>query len=306
MLRIRTGVEVAFQGVQLRYSFEDLPEDAFTTLEPGEAFTSVIDIAPLHELSEGDYTVSTVGAIPYATLGTTEISSAVSYKSNVLDLTVSGSDIGLVPRAVPFLDSRATPQGCSGSQEAEFSLALQHVVGLATFAALEARFGDARRFDQFFHSFDEAARNAVSARFDSIAREANVASRGSTNFQCTDAFGFCDSNTLSYSIPSQNLVGNCPLYYTLASLSWTCGGQDQTGTTLHEMSHLPSVSNPVTQDFAFGAAASSQLSPEQAILNADTYVFYANCKSKSGQSHSSYDIHADISVSRHLAVLNGC
>lgn len=203
----------------------------------------------------------------------------MGYESNLLEMTISDNDIGLVPRAVPLLDARDTPSGCSEAEGMQYVQALGQLIGVATLAAQEARFGSAARFDQFFHSMDDSTRSTVAARFDAVVRESQLPSTGATTYYCNDPFGYCDPDTLSYSIPSQNAIGNCPLYYTLSPLSRVCGYQDQTTTSLHELTHLPSVFTPTTQDFAFGVAASSQLSPDQAILNADTYAFYANCKS---------------------------
>ena len=82
---------------------------------------------------------------------------------------------------------------------------------------------------------------------------------------------------LAYTLPSQNLVVNCPLYFSiLPNLTGTCHAQDQTTTTLHEYTHAPGVYSPGTQDNGYGYQAATSLSSARAVLNADSYALYAN------------------------------
>lgn len=258
---------------------QDFSEDAFTTLAPGEAFTSVINIAALHDVSGGEYTVSTVGAIPFATPNTTEIAGSVAYESNVLPLTLSDDEVAIVPRAVPTLDKRTLLRSCSGSDAQQHRQSLGQLVNVAQFAAEAARNGDAARFGEYFKTTDAGARLAVAARFDAVSKEASSTTSGSTTYYCKDLYSYCSSDTLAYTLPSQNLIANCPLYYTLSSLSRSCRQQDQTTTALHEFTHAPGVFGPGTQDFAYGYVASTRLSSAQALQNADTYALFANGES---------------------------
>lgn len=85
---------------------------------------------------------------------------------------------------------------------------------------------------------------------------------------------------LAYTIPSQNIIVNCPIYYNaLPALTSTCHRQDQATTTLHEMAHAPGVYSPGTQDNGYGYAAATALSSSRAVANADSYALYANGKS---------------------------
>lgn len=254
----------------------DFSEDAFTTLAPGEAFTSVINIAALHEVSGGDYTVSTAGAIPYAALGTTEIDGSITYASNVLPLTLSDDDIGMVARAVPFLEVRTNLRSCSSTEEGQHVQALGQCVAVAGLAAQAARFGDINAFEAFFKTTDESVRELVAARFQAVSLEASTSSSGATTYLCEDRYGYCSDNTLAYALPSRNLIANCGLYYTLSSLSGACGDQDQTTTALHEFTHTPGVFGPGTQDLAYGLRAALRLSTDQALMNADSFALYAN------------------------------
>lgn len=265
-----------FTGIDARYKMYDFTEDAFTTLAPGEAFTSIINIAALHDVSGGNYTVSTIGAIPYASPNTTQISGSVVYQSNILALALSEDDVAIVPRAVPVLDKRTVLQKCSGLENKELRQALGRLVNVTRIAAEAARSGDPAKFEEFFKTKDAGARQNVADRLDAISREASLTRKGATTYFCDDQYNYCDSNSLAYALPSQNLITNCPLYYTLSSFSSVCGGQDQTNTALHEFTHTPRVFSPSTQDFAYGYSASTQLGAEQALLNADNYALFAN------------------------------
>lgn len=270
---------MGFTGIDARYKMYDFSEDAFTTLAPGEAFTSVVNIAALHDVSGGEYTISTAGVIPYAALNTTVIDGSISYTSNILELTLSNDDIGMVPRAVPSLDKRTILTSCSGAEDAQHRQALGQAVGVAGLAAQAARFGDSSVFEAFFKTTDEGVRQEVAARFEAVSLEASSTTSGATTYYCEDQFGYCSSNTLAYALPSQNLIANCPLYYTLSSLSRYCADQDQTTTALHEFTHTPGVFGPGTQDLAYGLRASLRLTTDQALLNADSFALYANGES---------------------------
>jgi len=257
----------------------EFSEDAFTTLAPGEAFTSVINIAAFHDVSGGEYTVSTVGAIPFATLNTTDIAGSVAYQSNELPLTLLDDDIAVVPRAVPILDKRTILRSCSGSPGSEHRQSLATLVDVARFAANEARTGNAATFQEFFKTTSSTTKSTVAARYDAIAREASSTTSGATTYYCNDPYGYCSPNTLAYTLPSQNVLANCPIYYDLSTLSSVCRQQDQVTTALHEFTHAPGVFGPGTQDLAYGYSASTQLTASQAVQNADTYALYANGES---------------------------
>lgn len=256
----------------------DFSEDAFTTLAPGEAFTTVINVAAVHDVSGGDLTVSTIGAIPYAAPSTTEIAGSIAYESNVLSFALADSDVALVSRTVPLLDKRTALKGCSGSENTEHRQSLKQVVSVAQAAAAAARNGSAAKFQEFFKTTSASARTNVAARLDAVSHEASTTSNGATTYYCDDQYNYCDSNTLAYTLPSQNVIANCPLYYTLSSLTGNCRQQDQTTTALHEFTHAPGVFSPGTQDYAYGYSAATRLSSTQALANADTYALYANGK----------------------------
>lgn len=95
-------------------------------------------------------------------------------------------------------------------------------------------------------------------------------------YYCEDPMSQCQTDVLAYTLPSQNVIANCPIYYSeLSADSDTCHGQDQWSTSLHEMTHATAIFAPGTEDNGYGYQAAEQLTTEQAVANADTYALYA-------------------------------
>jgi deuterolysin len=81
---------------------------------------------------------------------------------------------------------------------------------------------------------------------------------------------------LAYTLPSNNIIVNCPIYYSeLSLITSRCYGQDRATTTLHEFTHAPAVVSPFCEDYAYGYAASTSLPASQALQNADNYALFA-------------------------------
>ena len=108
-----------------------------------------------------------------------------------------------------------------------------------------------------------------------VASDCGGGTRTTTN--CNDPYGACSSNVLAYTVPSQNFIAYCNIFFTgLPALTGTCHGQDQATTVLHEACHAPGVYSPGTDDLGYGYAAATRLSTSQALNNADSFALYAN------------------------------
>jgi deuterolysin len=253
----------------------------FKSLAAGASLTTTINTAAVHDLTTGTYTVMTEGAIPYAVGESTELSgSAVAFKSNSLPILVDGAAAAIVAKAIPEMtiaERTVLQSGCSSSQRTATTNALSRCVTLARASASAATSGSSSKFSEYFKTTSSSTRSTVAARLNAVASECGSTSSGRTKYYCTDVYGYCESNVLAYTIPSTNEIVNCPLYYSaLPSLTGTCHAQDQTTTTLHEMTHAPGVYSPGTQDNGYGYAAATALSSSRAVLNADSYALYAN------------------------------
>ncbi|KAI5806230.1 Deuterolysin metalloprotease family-domain-containing protein [Geopyxis carbonaria] len=102
------------------------------------------------------------------------------------------------------------------------------------------------------------------------------AGTGDVTYYCEDPMNQCETDVLAYTMPSQSIIANCPIYYSeLPADTDTCHAQDQWSTSLHEMTHATAIFSPGTEDNGYGYQAATQLSQEQAVGNADTYALYA-------------------------------
>jgi deuterolysin len=260
----------------------DLSHDAFTPILAGQTIEITVDMAEVHDLSVGGtFKVSSYGAIPYAPHGSTTLTGkALSYLSNELEVKVDGAAAAKVPRAITPLDKRTAVQSdCTGSQRESTLSALSNCQKLATAAAGAASSGSASKFSEYFKTTSSSVRGTVAARLRAVANECGSSTNGVTSLYCTDVYGACDSNTLAYTSPADNVVVNCPIYFSyLPVLSSSCHAQDMSTTTLHEFTHATAVFSPGTDDNAYGYSAATALSSAQAVLNADTYALYANGK----------------------------
>ncbi|KAL4967143.1 Deuterolysin metalloprotease family-domain-containing protein [Aspergillus stella-maris] len=270
----RENNELEFQGIKYRVKTTDLSDDALTSLAPGATLEDVFDIASTSDLSEGgSITLRSEGVVPLVTEN--NVTGSLPFTSNELTITVDGAEAAKVAN-VAVLDKRTRIASCSGSRSTALQTALRNTVSLANAAASAARSGGSR-FTTFFKSDSTSTRNTVAARFSAVASEASSTSSGSTTYYCTDAYGYCSSNVLAWTLPAYNIIANCELYYSyLPALTSSCYAQDQATTTLHEFTHAPGVYSPGTDDYAYGYSASVALSASQALLNADSYALFAN------------------------------
>ncbi|KAL8905112.1 MAG: hypothetical protein Q9171_006791 [Xanthocarpia ochracea] len=262
----KDGAPVAFKGVLKRVKTEDISEEAFASLAPGATLETTFEVAAVNDLSAGgNFELVTEGAVPLASAGSTELSgSQVTFRSNKLSINVDGSAAARVAPAVRILNDRTIVTSCAGAQGSALNNALANSKRLSDAAAAAAQSGSAAKFQEYFKTTASTARNTVAARFRGVSGQSVSGTNGSTR-------------VLAYALPSQNVIANCPIYYSgLPALTNQCHRQDQATTTLHEFTHTPATYSPGTQDNGYGYAASTALTSQQAINNADSYALYAN------------------------------
>lgn len=269
--------EVEFKGIYKLLRSTGLSEDAFTTLAPGESLKVNLDVAETADLSEGgSYTISSSGVFQTADETGTAIEGAVAFGSNELKLDVDGAEAAAVsPAFNPKVKRTALDRSsCSGSYLSIMQAGLRRCSSLAS-AAAQAVNGNAAKFQEYFLQNTQQARQIASARLQSVARECSSSTSGVTRYYCSDPYGQCQSNYIAYTFPTRNEVVNCPIFYQLPSAGTGCHQQDQGYTILHEMTHAQGVYSPYAQDYAYGYNAIRNLSPSQAIHNADTYSLFS-------------------------------
>src|ERR1700748_2978234 len=95
------------------------------------------------------------------------------------------------------------------------------------------------RFAAYFGTSDAGVRQTVAARFYAVAQECSTSpGSGLTTTHCSDIYGQCTQDVLTYTTPSEGTIVNCPLYFSLLpTVTDACHNQDQATTTIHEMTH---------------------------------------------------------------------
>lgn len=269
-----------FTGIYKSILRAGLPIDAFTSIAAGTSVDITVDTAAVGDLSAGgNHTFVASGTIPYA-MNSTSLTGAITYSSNVLSMEVDGPAAAAVHSTVistRMAKRTSITSTCTGAKLTKLKKALGHCKALATKAATAATSGSASKFKEYFKTTSSSARSTVTARLKAVATECSTTSDGSTTYYCTDEYSDCSSGVLAYTLPSQNDVVSCPLYFSdLPILSGTCHAQDMSTTTLHEFTHADGIYSPGTADNAYGYASSTALGSAKAILNADTYALYAN------------------------------
>ncbi|KAG9689955.1 neutral protease 2-like protein, partial [Aureobasidium melanogenum] len=269
-----------FTGIMQRLAYTQLSEDVFKPIMAGQSIEVEVELAELYELSSsGKYDVLAAGAIPYAQLNSTALTgSALAFSSNKLSVDVDAAETAKIESAVSKLSKRTTIQSdCSGSRLSAVRTALSNCQRLATTAASAATSGSASKFQEYFKTTSSSVRSTVAARLRAVAADCGSTSSGRTRTYCTDIYGGCSSGVLAYTLPSNNYIAYCPLFFSdLPGLSGRCRAQDQATTVLHEETHAPGVYSPGTEDNGYGYSAATSLSSYDAVLNADSYALYAN------------------------------
>ncbi|PKY09397.1 deuterolysin metalloprotease family protein [Aspergillus campestris IBT 28561] len=272
----RESSEVAFEGVKKRFRSKGLTKDALTSLAPGAVIEDEFDIASTSDLTKGgSITVRTSGRVP--TAKNSAIVGSIPYSSNELTITVDGAEAAKVAHATKDIVKRTEMTECSGEKQSALETALKNSVSLATKAAAAAESGDDARFEEYFSTTDAETRSTVAERLQAVAKESGSTTSGNTQYYCEDTLGYCEPNVLAWTLPAQNIIANCDIYYSeLPALASGCHDQDQATTSLHEFTHAPGTFSPGTDDLGYGYDAATALSTEDALNNADSYALFAN------------------------------
>ncbi|KAF3036456.1 hypothetical protein E8E12_005897 [Didymella heteroderae] len=268
--------KVAFDGIRLRVSTNNLEESAFQLLPAGESIEASFDIAVAHDLSAGgDFDVLTEGAFAYADPNSTAIAGAVPFISNRVQAAVNGEQAGKVRRDYQELAKRTIVQSdCTGSQRSATTTALSNCASLARTAASNAQSNNAK-MTEYFKSTSTSTKSTVATVFNNVATQCGSTTSGNSRYYCSDILSACSGGVLAYTYPSTSQMVNCPLFFSgLTALSRQCHAQDQATTVLHEMTHLTQVKG--TSDYGgYGYNFVRSLSGTQNLNHADTYTLFA-------------------------------
>ncbi|EFQ35546.1 deuterolysin metalloprotease [Colletotrichum graminicola M1.001] len=274
------STRVSFDGVRLRIAPQNLMTDeAFQTIKGGQTMEIRFDFGQTHDLGDsGVYDLLVKSGIPYAKEGTTEIAGVIPITSNTLKVKDVDTKVAALTRMAFHQSIKRTivQADCQGDELDTVNLALNNCVTLAQQAA-NATSNDTR-MDEYFKDTSDEAKYNVTDVFNKIAGECQSNIDGVSQQYCGDVYKSCSPGVLAYTVPAYSYMVNCPLYFSaLPSLTTSCHGQDQTTTTLHEMTHLIQMKG--TLDFGvYGYDAMKTLESSQNLNHADTYCLFANGK----------------------------
>jgi deuterolysin len=267
-----------------------LDEDAFETLPAGEAVEVTFDVAETHDLQAGGaFDIVSSGAISYAEAGSTSLAGAIPFTSNRISASVDGKAANSVRMAFHRRAKRQILQAdCTGVRANQTTAAIANCAMMAGKAQTAAATGPAAKLEEYFRSSTNATRTTVETVFRKIVAECGAPSAGVSRYYCTDVYQSCLNGVLAYTMPSRSFMVNCPLYFrALPALSPQCHAQDQSGTTLHETTHLTQIKG--TEDYGvYGYRGIRQLSSRQALNHADSYALFANGESPGGCEERSH------------------
>ncbi|KAJ4144539.1 hypothetical protein LMH87_003420 [Akanthomyces muscarius] len=272
------GSNVEFQGLRLRLSTENLTDDDFQKIDAGQSVEVTFHLAETHDLSAGGkYSVSSTGVLSYADEADNKLIGSVPYASNAIEAEVDGAVAQAVHSAIQARYEKRThvQSDCTGDRKTGTINALKNCVSLSNAAAQAAKSGSASKVEEYFKSSSSNTRNTIVNVFTKTARECGSTNGGASRYYCTDQFGGCGGRVLAYTQPSRSLMVYCDLYWNdLPNLTSGCHRQDQSTTTLHEMTHLSEVAG--TRDNGYGYDNIRKLSTQQSLTNADSYAMFAN------------------------------
>lgn len=193
--------------------------------------------------------------MPYADLNSTTLSGeSVAFSSNTLTLDIDGDKAKAVPYLAHKIAHKRTEldtRGCSRERGAALQTALSNCADLANNAASAAQAG--HKMQEYFKSSSSSVIRTVAARFKAVADECATTNSGVTESSCEDEYGACQSGVIAYTLPSQNYIAYCDIFYDdLQAISKRCHGQDRATTVLHEKTHVSvAIEGPPPRQGAF-------------------------------------------------------
>ncbi|EAS31986.3 metalloproteinase 5 [Coccidioides immitis RS] len=274
----KDGSIVPFNGMRLYYDINNLPKEAYKTLAPGASAEAEFDIAETSDLSAGgSFEISAEGSIPVIDGQGTKPTGSIRFKANVLTMDIDGEMASKVASAIPELDKRTRVDGqtCTGQYAQLLQGGLRNCVTYAQRAAQAASGGNAQKFQEYFKTTSQQARQSVARRFQAIAQECSSANQGRTIYFCQDVYRNCQRGLIAYTIPARSHVVNCPDYWRLPPVVNRGLDPDHGYVVVHEFTHATSIFSPGTVDHAYGYEQCRRLNAQQSLSNADNYSLFA-------------------------------
>lgn len=275
---IRDGERVLYTGRIIKRG-RPAAED-YVTIAPDDSETVTLDLAEAYDLHHvGDYHVQ----LAYDLLDTGLGSAKTLAENDVLrPLVVPANAVtfSLSEEREPKIEEGQPPEAlgpapvftnCSADQQDQLKRALSSAQWIASVAVASVHntpmtaCPKARRYNTWFGSYTDARYQSV---HDNTANIEEALSTKQMAFDCG-----CTQPCFAYVYPDR------PYKIYLCNAFWNAsmtGTDSKAGTLVHETSHFYVVAG--TKDYRYGQAGCKTLaqnSPNKAVANADSYVYYS-------------------------------
>ncbi len=249
--------------------------DDFVTLQPEESVSQTIDIADGYGIYDaGDYSVmfdSLITVITGETLNLHDINlpwsenrHLVNLKSNEITVTMFTDRERIAAKVDPAFSS------CGVNTQHILNNVLTRAEALAeesTNSLISTNLDQrpfAMRYIQWFGSYTAERYERVT---DNFTRIHDIAANHQVTFDCLCDYSQISFNTVAYVFP------NRPYRIHVCNLFWF---DQQPGIVLHEISHFDNIAKTVDHVYGqFNSQYLAEINPDQAIHNADNYLFFA-------------------------------
>ena len=250
--------------------------DSYQTLRAGETITANVILNKYYDITQlGEHTVRFVGGFNYEVLSTQTLRSKQETVSidqlDFVELLSERAAINLFPSLTPRLRTPSY-ESCSAQQrvdileassvaEALIDTAISDLAGLTVNERATSP-----RYGTWFGAYTNTRFNRVVENFNAIDR---ALENQSLQFNCDCS----ESSVFAFVFPA------FPYSITLCPRFWqvnTSGEDSKAGTIIHELSHFHVVAS--TDDHVYGhtgARSLAVINPNIAIVNADSYEYFA-------------------------------
>ncbi|KAI0755056.1 Metalloprotease [Daedaleopsis nitida] len=250
----RDGTAANFTGVKLQVDLKAAGDSAYVVIPAGESITVEHDVAPLYNfeaLGTGAFEFEPVTAFRFVE---SQSIPKVSTKKTMVNVKtdVKKRELKTVTKRAHTACSDKTKSGFISSSYSEGQ-------SLASIAAdyVSKNGADDKLFKSYFSTGSSVAKESSSDR----------------TLNCEDPYNQCQDGVIAYTLTKTTNIYFCDVFYEEVETKQLCGSvtvndrKIRGGTTLHELTHAVAG----TEDVGYGCEENMQLSPDQALMNADSY-----------------------------------
>jgi peptidyl-Lys metalloendopeptidase len=265
--------ELLYNGLLLKRG--DPQHHNMVTLSAGQSVAARITPADHYAIDiASTYQIRYRGSLRYTTKIDELNDQSLAIRHDLLSIALESDPVTTALAVPPETRAAVAPAfaSCSATQQSELQSALQSAETIARNASVAlgsldiGQRSDSPRYAQWFGAYSETRFNIVNAGFRNIR---SVLENNRIDFIC----GCLRDGTFAFINRARPFEINlCPAFWPAAEN----GRDSRAGTIVHELSHFNEILG--TNDFRYGQGPAADLalsSPDQAVLNADNYEYFA-------------------------------